>query len=285
MLLAYHGGTSGKCDLSTDLAVTTKAGYQALELWAAKIESYLTDHSPGDLRRLLVENHVLPTAINSIEFIGFRGAAYPQIRERCRRLCEIAEAIDCPTLVLVPSPTPQATADSVLELFFPWDKVVEEYVTVLRDLAAIAQPHGVNLAFEFLGFAWCSVRTPRGAYEIIQKTDRANVGINFDACHFFGGGGQLDEIDGLDPARICTFHINDMEDIPKEAITDSRRLLPGRGIIPLNEICRRLKRIGYDGLCAVEVFRPEYWGWDPYRLAVEARTASLEILSPHFAVR
>ncbi len=285
MLLAYHGATSGKCDLSTDVTVSARAGFQALELWAAKVDSYLTSHSLADLRRLFVQYHVVPTAINSIEFIGFRGAAYPQIRERCQRLCEIAEAIDCTTLVVVPSPTPQSTAGSVLELFFPWDSAVEEYVTVLRDLAAIAQPHGVTLAFEFLGFAWCSVRTPRGAHEIVQKTERTNVAINFDACHFFGGGGLLDEIDGLDPARIRTFHINDMEDVPKEAITDSRRLLPGHGIIPLNDICRRLKRIGYDGPCAVELFRPEYWEWDPYDLAVQARAASLEILSPYFAVR
>ena len=284
MLLAYHGATSGKSDLSTDVTVSARAGFEALELWAAKVDSYLTDHSLGDLRRLLVEKRVVPTAINSIEFIGFRGAAYSQIRERCQRLCEIAEAIDCETLVVVPSPTPQPSASSVLD-FFPWDRVVEEYVTVLRDLAAIARPHGVTLAFEFLGFAWCSVRTPRGAYEIVQKTGRTNVALNFDACHFFGGGGQLDEIDELDPERIRIFHINDMEDIPKEAITDSRRLLPGQGVIPLNDICCRLKRIGYDGLCAVELFRPEYWEWDPYELAVQARTASLEVLSSHFEVR
>jgi 2-keto-myo-inositol isomerase len=141
------------------------------------------------------------------------------------------------------------------------------------------------LALEFLGFAWCSVRTPRGAYEIVQKTERSNVGMNFDACHFFGGGGEYDEIDRLDPSRIYTFHINDMENVPKEAITDSRRLMPGRGIIPLGNICRRLKRIGYDGACAIELFRQEYWAWDPYDLAVQARKASLEILSPHFTVR
>ena len=75
-----------------------------------------------------------------------------------------------------------------------------------------------------------------------------------------------------------------MEDVPKEAIIDSRRLIPGRGIVPLDKICRRLKGIGYDGACAIELFRPEYWDWDPYDLAVQARTASLEILSRHFTV-
>ena len=47
MLLAYHGATSVKCDLSTDVTVSARAGYRALELWAAKVDSYLTDHSGG----------------------------------------------------------------------------------------------------------------------------------------------------------------------------------------------------------------------------------------------
>jgi len=78
--------------------------------------------------------------------------------------------------------------------------------------------------------------------------------------------------------------LNDMENVPKEAITDGRRLLPGEGVIPLDEICRRMKGIGYDGACAIELFRPEYWARDPFELAVQARSAALKVLSPHFQV-
>jgi 2-keto-myo-inositol isomerase len=224
---------------------------------------------------------VQPTALNSIEFIAFRGAEFATIRERCRTLCALAERIGCRVLVVVPSPTPQLPAG---ELFYPWDKTVQEYVSVLRDMGDIAAAHGVRLAFEFLGFSWCSVRTPRGANEIVRAAARPNVGINFDACHFYGGGGEVSEIDLLNPAQICTFHINDMEAIPKEAMHDSRRLLPGEGIIPLDDICAHLKGIGYNGFCSVELFRPEYWAWDPLDLAVKARNASLKILERHFEV-
>ena len=166
----------------------------------------------------------------------------------------------------------------------PWADVVAEYVRVLRDLAAIAGEFGVRLSFEFLGFGWCSVRTPRAAFEIVQATERANVGLTVDAAHFYGGGGLLAELDALDPARIFAFHLDDLEDSPKEAITDATRVLPGLGVVPLAAICARLRAIGYDGPCSIELFRPEYWGWDPYRLAVQARAAAVRVLKPHFAV-
>ena len=198
-------------------------------------------------------------------------------------MCRIAEVIGCSTLVLVPSPTPRPEGDPAGDLDFPWESVLDEYISVLRDLSDIAQPSGVRLALEFLGFGWCSVRTPRGAYEIVQKTDRENVGMNFDTCHFYGGGGRLSEIDMLDPAKVYAFHLDDMEDVPKEAVTDGRRLLPGLGVIPLGDICSRLRDIGYDGVCSIELFRPEYWEWDPGELAARARQEALKVLSPHFA--
>ena len=98
------------------------------------------------------------------------------------------------------------------------------------------------------------------------------------------GLGQLDEITMLDPKRIYAFHLNDLEDVPKEAITDSIRLLPGLGVIPLDDICARLKGIGFDGHCSIELFRPEYWDWDPYELAEAAYNAAIKVLAPHFDV-
>jgi 2-keto-myo-inositol isomerase len=263
-------------DLEADVRATAHAGFQALELWAGKLDKYLAGHSLDDLRALLARNGVAPMSINSLEFITFRGEEYPQIKARCRELCQLSQAIGCPTVVVVPSPTP--TRETT------WEEIVEEHVRVLRDLGDIAAEYGVRLSFELLGFGWCSVRTPRGAWEIVQKTGRDNVGLVVDCAHLYGGGGLLNEIDALDPNQIFTFHLDDLEDLPKEAITDAKRLLPGLGIIPLNEICRRLQKVGYDGDCSVELFRPEYWEWDPNELAVQVRKAAMEVLSPYFEI-
>jgi 2-keto-myo-inositol isomerase len=276
MRLGFHGATSMTSDLETDVKATAHAGFSALELWAAKIDTYLADHSLEDLTALLTENGVAPMSINSIEFISFRGDEYPQIKARCRELCRWAQAIGCPTIIVVPSPTPSRQTT--------WAEIVDEHVKVLRDLSDIAGEYGTRLSFELLGYGWCSVRTPRGAWEIVQKTGRDNVGMAVDCALLYGGGGLLSELDALDPARIFTFHLDDLEDVPKEAITDAHRLLPGLGVVPLDDICRRLQKIGYNGDCSVELFRPEYWEWDPKELAVRARESAMKVLSPYFEV-
>lgn len=48
-------------------------------------------------------------------------------------------------------------------------------------------------------------------------------------------------MDGVDAARIFTFHLNDLEDVPREAITDAVRVIPGWGVIPLGDVCSKLK--------------------------------------------
>lgn len=276
MKLGFHGATTMTSDLATDVEVSAQAGFSGLEVWAEKVDHYLQDHSPAELKALFARHSITPLALDAIVFIGFRGQEYPQIQARCRELSAIAQAIHCPTIVVVAGPLPNREVS--------WAEVVTEYVSVLRDLGSIAEPYGVKLAFEFLGFGWTSVRTPRGAYEIIQKTGRANIGMSFDAAHFYGGGGLLEELDAIDPAQIFAFHLDDLDDAPKEAFSDSIRILPGQGIIPLHAICAKLKAIGYDGPCSIELFRPEYWQQDPFEVARKARNAALQILKPHFSI-
>ena len=276
MKLAFHGATTLTSDLETDVEISALAGFKALEVWAKKTDDYLATHSLSDLNALFAKHDLMPLAISSLEFIAFRGSEYAQIQARLHQLGEVAQAMGCPTVVVVPSPSPDRSLS--------WDKTVAEYVKVLRDLGEIASLYNIRLSFEFLGFGWCSVRTPRAAFEIVQKVNRENVGLTVDAAHFYGGGGLMSELDLLDPGRIFAFHLDDLEDTPKEAISDGTRLMPGLGVVPLEDICARLKCIGFDGPCSVELFRPEYWNWDPKKVAIQSREAALKILSPHFKI-
>ena len=150
MLLAINGASTMKTDLAGDIAAAHSAGFLALELWAAKVDEYLRSHTLVELRALLRKSKVTPVSINSLEFITFRNRSdYAKIRARCQQLCEWSKAIGCERIVVVPSPTPKKGATP--------EQIKSESVRVLRDLAELAEIYGVKLAFEFLGFRWCSV--------------------------------------------------------------------------------------------------------------------------------
>ncbi|MGQ9628274.1 MAG: sugar phosphate isomerase/epimerase family protein [Anaerolineae bacterium] len=274
MRLAINGASTMTSGLRTDIASASAGGFKYLEIWAAKMDSYLQANSISDLKELFRQKGVEPASINSIEFITFRDADYEKVRARCQELCARAQSLGCPYIVVVPSPTPSRETT--------WEEIKAESVKALRDLGEIAAPYGVGLAFEPLGFGWCSVRTLRAAWEIVQEAGRDNLGVVLDACHFYGGGSEMKEIEALDPARLFIFHLDDVEDGPKESITDARRLLPGRGVLPLDEICARVQKTGFDGLISVELFRPEYWAWPPEELARQARESAIQVLKPYF---
>jgi len=266
MKLALNGATTMKADLRTDMLAAQYAGFDGVEIWAAKLRDYLTNESGSvlELSWLFHKSSVEPLSINSIEHVTFRSQAdYAKIQAECEELSSIAAAIECPYIVVVPGRLPPSKPAK--------EEIIAESVRVLSDLGTIAERHGVSLAFEFLGQTDCSVQTLDLAHEIVSRVARANVGLVIDSFHFYAGGSTIEMIDALDPERLFIFHINDAEDLPREQLRDSHRLLPGLGILPLREMLKAFKRIGYDRVASVEIFRPEYWELDPFQLAWAAK--------------
>jgi 2-keto-myo-inositol isomerase len=266
MKLSLNGATTMKADLETDIRAAAAAGFDYVEIWAPKLREFLKTHSVADLKTLFVQSAVKPLSISPIEHVTFSDApAYAQTRTECEQFAAMAEAIACPYIVIVPGNFPPGGLSSY--------EVIEETVGVLRELASIAERHNVALAFEFLGQKDCSVQTLELADEIIQKVNRRNIGLVIDSFHFYVGGSTIKMIDALDPKRLFIFHINDAEDLPPDQLTDAHRLLPGLGILKLGEMIEAFKRIGYDQVASVEIFRPEYWERDPFEVAREAKAA------------
>ena len=271
MKLVLNGATTMHADLQTDIRAAGAAGFDMVELWAAKLRVYLKTHSVSDLTTLLEGCGLKPYSINSIEHITFRTEEdYAKIKAECAELSEVAGKIGCPYIVVVPGRLPEGATRQ---------EIIDESVRVLDELADIAEPHGVSLAFEFLGQTDCSVPTLDLCNEIVERLGRANVGNVLDTFHFYAGGSSFDAIASMRPEKLFIFHINDAEDLPKEKLTDAHRLYPGLGILPLKEIKAALDGIGYDRMVSIEIFRPEYWEQDPFEVARRAREATERVIS------
>jgi 2-keto-myo-inositol isomerase len=271
MNIALNGATTMHARLEIDFAAAHAAGFDYVEIWAAKLRAFLQQRSVEELKFLIDEIGVPPLSINSIEHVTFRdAAAFEAIKAQCEELSDIAAEIGCPFIVVVPGKLPNDSASRA--------QVIAESVRVLGELCDIAARHDVALAFEFLGQTDCSVQTLDLAHEIVRTVDRPNIGLVIDSFHFYAGGSTIEMIEAIDPKLIYVFHINDAENLPREQLLDKHRLLPGLGILPLREMIAAFRKIGYDKVASVEIFRPEYWGRDPFELARDAREATKQLL-------
>lgn len=272
MKIAFNGATTMTADLETDIRAAAAAGYDLVELRSNKLYDYLGTATVDDLNALLTEAGIGVLSINTLEHITWRSEEdYSAIKDECAKLSEISAAIGCPYVLSVPGALRQGPKTD--------DETIAESVRVLNELADIAEPHGIKIGFEFLGEVGNSVTTLDLGSKIVDLVGRESVGNVMDTYHFYAGGSSYEAIDRLDPKKLFIFHINDVEDLPKEELNDSKRLYPGLGILPISEIIARLDGIGYDGPVSVEIFRPEYWEQDPFEVAKRAKAATEEVLS------
>jgi len=271
MLLGFNGSTTMRAGLVEDIAQAEAAGFDLIEIWAAKLRTYLKRHSLEDLKREFAGKRLKPIAINSIERISFC-PDYSEVRrveQEMEELGSVAHALNCPYIVVVPSflkkPAPEAV-------------VIKETVARLRVLSEQAKNFPVSLAFEFLGFADCSVNTLALAHRIITQVHRRNVGLVLDTFHFFAGGSSLQSILELNPKKLFILHINDAPPLTRTRLKDKHRLYPGDGVIPLKKIFTGLDRIGYRRLASIELFNPSYWKQPPAQVARTAFQKCKQVL-------
>jgi 2-keto-myo-inositol isomerase len=270
MKIALNGATTMRADLETDIEAAGAAGFDLIEIWAAKLREFLKSKTTADLKKLLNEHNLEPYSINSIEHITFRTPEdYAKIKAETEELSAIAGEIGCPYVVVVPGKLPEGATE---------EEIIEESVKVLSELGSIAEKHNVGLAFEFLGQTDCSVQTLDLCSEIVEKVNRPNIGNVIDTFHFYAGNSTFEAIDRMKPDKLFIFHINDAENLPKEKLTDAHRLYPGTGILPIKEIKAHFDKIGYDRMVSIEIFRPEYWNQDPFEVARKAKEATEKVL-------
>ncbi|WP_199616176.1 sugar phosphate isomerase/epimerase family protein [Paenibacillus alkalitolerans] len=275
MKIAFNQATTMKnSTLKTDLEYCEKHGYDLIEIRLDKLKDYLKEHAAEHLKQFFDRGRIKPFAFNALEFISFRDeAGYRQIVDDLKFLCEIGDVIDCKKIIVVPT-------------FDVGDytrmQIQDETVRVLHDLSDRAQPYGVSLAFEFVGYPNCSVNTFGQAYDIVKAADRDNIGVVLDCFHFHAMNSRLDDLRQADPAKIFVFHIDDCEDLPAGALRDRHRVWPGHGCVNLDAILGTLREIGYSDMVSVELFRPEYWDWDIERTIRTGKETTESIVRKYF---
>lgn len=130
----------------------------------------------------------------------------------------------------------------------------------LRTCAQILGAYGIRLGLEFVGphhlrtqwkhpFIWTLEET----LDLIAVIGEPNVGLLFDAYHWYTNELNVADIEKLRPEQIVHVHINDAPDVPVSEAADNERLYPGEGVIDLAAFLQGLQKIGYTGVVAQEI--------------------------------
>ena len=130
-------------------------------------------------------------------------------------------------------------------------------------IATVLAAYDIRLGLEFLGPAtlreghkYAFIHTMDGMLELCAAIGTGNVGLLFDAYHWYTAGGVLSDLARLHDADIVDVHVNDAPaGIPIERQADQVRALPGEtGVIDLPGFLQGLAAIGYSGPVVVEPF-------------------------------
>jgi 2-keto-myo-inositol isomerase len=252
--------------IAAELPAIAAAGFDEVELRTPELREYLQTHSMEDLRRLLNTHGLRVGSINALEFVTFRDD--DSAAADCAEHARWARTLECDCVIAVPSPTPTWQTS--------WDEVVTESVRVLNRLCEVANPLGITVGWEPLGFGWCSVRTVAGAAEILSRVE-GDAGLVVDLFHFALGGSRLEELGELGAVRIPIVHLDDLPRTTVEATTDAMRVFPGEGDLPLDAIGQQLRAAGFDGLLSLELFTPKVWEWPVERIAQRSYETSAPV--------
>lgn len=134
----------------------------------------------------------------------------------------------------------------------------------MRVCADILGAYGIRFGLEFVGphhlrTQWANpfIWTIEETLDWIDAIGEPNVGLLFDAYHWYTTGAGEADILKLRPDQLVHVHINDAKPVPVAEALDNDRLYPGEGVIDLATFLRSLNAIGYRGVVAQEILTPK----------------------------
>jgi len=141
----------------------------------------------------------------------------------------------------------------------------EAFVRDLRKLAMLAVPLRIRVAYEALSWGRY-VSEVAQAWDIVERADRANLGLAIDSYHMLATATPLDVLDDVDPEKILFVQLADFmwqeTQSPEERRETARhfRVFPGEGVhsSDISKLVRRIDDNGYRGDYSFEVFNDDY---------------------------
>jgi 4-hydroxyphenylpyruvate dioxygenase len=249
--------------LEEKLAAAAAAGFDGVEVFESDLIACAS--SPAGIGRR-VEDLGLSMELYQ-PFRDFEAVPADRLAHnlrRARRKLELACLLGAPLLLV---------CSSVSELAVDDDGLASEQ---LRQLADLAEEHGVRVAYEALSWGR-HVRDYQHAWRIVEAADHPALGVCLDSFHILSRGADLDGIGSIPADKLFFLQLADAPHLAMDVVQWSRhhRCFPGQGSFDLPGFLRRVVAAGYRGPLSLEVFNDVFRQADPDATAVDAMRSLL----------
>lgn len=261
--LIYHPLVAKDSTLAVDLEIMRRAGFEGIEVSAAKMRAFLAaGWSEGELAALLRGVNV-PGAGFLLD-IERHGAEEAALMREAEALFHLARVVGAKAVQVLTGPVnveavrrhaagvPSGLYEGVLGR--PRSEQIAVTAANLRRLADLAADDGLLIYLEAL--AWTPLNTLADQVALIETADRDNLRMVVDYWHCYASGDTPDAVARLDPALLYGVHVCDSlafgGGIPIES--ELRDVPTGRGVLDLGEWTDAVKATGYVGWWSCELF-------------------------------
>ena len=256
--------------LAEKIRAAAEAGFEGIEIFREDIVGF--DGTPEDIAALARASGI---AITSLQSLRDWEAAPRANRAWCdtqaTRFLDLAQRLGAPLLIVCANTRADALPDPATA------------AADLARLADMAAARGLRVGYEALATS-THVRTYTQAWDIVQRAGRPNLGLVINAIHTFAAEAPLAALATLDMARIELVHLADAPTtrIDPRLMTESFRLLPGQGNLPVAELYAGLLSRGYAGPMSLEIFNDQLRALEPALIAGDAMR-SFDLLDDRLA--
>lgn len=232
------------------LSCAAGAGFNAVTLNSALyLEAQALGYSDNDVANSLMDNGLFVSDIDPL--FNWLPSSLTLAGADAISLCTQASAADVFHLAHVAGTD---LVNAPLGMATPADE--QEIVDCFAALCEQAAGEGLRVSLEFMPFN--QVSNLATAARIIALAGQANGGIMFDCWHHHRGGGSPEEILAVPGEHYFAVQLDDALPEPMEDVLDetlNHRLLPGEGVIDLQQTVQNLQASNPALVYDVEVFK------------------------------
>lgn len=261
--LIYHGLVARSSTLAMDLEIMRQAGFDGLEVSAAKLQA-MRDAGFSDAELQMLFKDLYVPGIGFLLDLERHGPNESGLIIDAEHIFELAVICGAQAVQVINGPV-EREAVLAVQAGKNWSGYIgvlgldhAEQVTIMANnlamLADRAAVHGLTIYLETL--AWLPLKRLSDQVEVIRRANRPNLKMVIDFWHCYASGDGPENIRKLDKELICGVHFCDSRafegGVPDEPYL--RDIPTGQGALNLGDWVDAVKSTGFKGWWSCELF-------------------------------